>query len=139
PILRRRSALRPLEPHADAVLDASPTGEVRAGVAAAVRSLVVLGRWNWLKFVEELSPVEAVLRGDPARVYARMDFASRDHYRHAVAGFSRESGMTEHEVAERAVRLAAAVDPGAPPETRHVGYYLIDAGATDLAKSVGLP
>src|SRR5690606_41338589 len=110
PILRRRSALRPLEPHADAVLDASPTGEVRAGVAAAVRSLVVLGRWNWLKFVEELSPVEAVLRGDPARVYARMDFASRDHYRHAVAGFSRESGMTEHEVAVRAVRLAAAVD-----------------------------
>jgi len=139
PNFLRLSALRRLETNADALLDASPTAEVNAVVAAAVRSLVVLERWNWLKFVEELSPVEAVLRGDPARVYARMDFATRDHYRHAVAGFSRESGMTEHEVAERAVRLAAAVDPGAPPETRHVGYYLIDAGAPDLAKSIGLP
>ncbi len=139
PNFLRLSALRRLEANADALLDASPTAEVNAVVAAAVQSLVVLERWNWLKFVEELSPVEAVLREDPARVYARMDFASRDHYRHAVAGFSRESGVPEHEVAVRAVRLAAAADPGAPPEARHVGYYLIDAGAADLAQGIGLP
>lgn len=139
PNFLRLSALRRLEAELPALLDPSPTAEANARVAAAVRSLVALERWNWLRFVEELSPVEAVLRGDPAGVYHRMDFPSRDHYRHSVARFSRASGVPEHEVAARAVAAAAEAGPDAPPEARHVGYYLVDAGAAELASRLGLP
>src|SRR5690606_28275102 len=138
PNFLRLTALRRLEGRLDALLDPSPTAEANAEVASAVRSLVALERWNWLRFVEELSPVEAVLRRDPAGVYARMDFPSRDHYRHAVARFSAASDVPEHEVARAAVDLAAAAGAGSPPEARHVGYYLVDAGAADLAERLGL-
>src|SRR5690606_3303858 len=114
PNFLRLTALRRLEGRLDALLDPSPTAEANAEVASAVRSLVALERWNWLRFVEELSPVEAVLRRDPAGVYARMDFPSRDHYRHAVARFSAASDVPEHEVARAAVDLAAAAGAGSP-------------------------
>ncbi len=138
PNFLRHGALRRLEAVIGVLQDPSPPADANAAAAAAVRSLVALERWNWLRFVEELSPVEAVLRRDPAGVYERMDFASRDHYRHAVARLADASGSTEREVAELAVEAAHAAGEGAPPEARHVGYYLVDAGAADLAERLGL-
>ncbi len=38
-------------------------------------------------------PVEALLRNDPADVYRRMEFATRDRYRHAVEELSRASNI----------------------------------------------
>ncbi|HEX7039652.1 MAG TPA: glucoamylase family protein [Trueperaceae bacterium] len=138
PNFLRLVSLKRLEATLAALLDPTPTAEANASVAAAVRSLVALERWNWLRFVEELSPVEAVLREDPAGVYRRMDFASRDHYRHAVARLAAAGGVPEHEVARRAVEAARSAGPDAPSEARHVGYYLVDAGTAELAEVLGL-
>ena len=55
-----------------------------------------------------MSVVEGILRQDPARVYDRMDFATRDSYRHAVERLSRRSRLAEAEIARQAVELAAA-------------------------------
>ncbi len=41
--------------------------------------------------------------GDPAGVYANMDFSTRDRYRHAVEGIARRSRHTEYDVALKAV------------------------------------
>src|SRR5690606_41212981 len=96
PNFLRLGALRRLEAELPALLDPSPTAEANARVAAAVRSLVALERWNWLRFVEELSPVEAVLRGDPAGVYHRIAFPSRYHYIHYYHRIRRASAVPEH-------------------------------------------
>jgi cyclic beta-1,2-glucan synthetase len=48
------------------------------------------------------------LREDPAGVYERMDFATRDRYRHATEAIARKSHLAEGEVARRAVELARA-------------------------------
>jgi hypothetical protein len=57
--------------------------------------------------VETLSLVETTLRSDPVGVYRRMDFATRDRYRHSVEAMSRHSHLPEAEVAQLAIQLAA--------------------------------
>ena len=61
---------------------------------------------DWSRFVEQVSPVEEILRRDPAGVYPRMDFASRDRYRHAVEDLAEPTGEAQVRVALRAVESA---------------------------------
>ena len=49
-----------------------------------------------------LDRMEQVLREDPAGIYARMDFATRDHYRHVVERLARNSAHEEQDVARAA-------------------------------------
>ena len=55
--------------------------------------------------------MEQVLRQDPAGVYAAMDFATRDRYRHAVEAIARRSSCSEQDVADKAIYLAKGVWP----------------------------
>ena len=71
-----------------------------------ILSLRGLGGLDWNRFVEEHSAVEQALRSDPAGVYGRMDFATRDYYRHVVERLARGSPLPEEEVARRAVEHA---------------------------------
>ena len=85
---------------------------------------------DWTAFFEEISLVERELRRDPAGVYGRMDFATRDHYRHVVESLARRSRLPEVEVAQRVVVEAFQ----APKDSArgHIGYYLIDDGRAEL-------
>ena len=80
----------------------------QVSVANCIGSLRLLGAMDWRDFVETLSGVEQTLRGDPAGVYAQMDFGTRDRYRHAVERVARMSKASESEVARQAIALAAA-------------------------------
>lgn len=103
----------------------------------SVGSLRFLGSTNWRQFVAEQSLVEKTLIADPASLYLRMDFATRDRYRHAVEAIARRSKFSEYEVACKAVQLAAdAACHNAADRSSHVGYYLIDRGRPVLERSV---
>ncbi len=71
-----------------------------------VTSLRLCATLDWSRFVEQVSPVEQILRRDPAAVYPRMDFASRDRYRHAVEELAEPTGEAQVRVALRAVESA---------------------------------
>jgi cyclic beta-1,2-glucan synthetase len=75
----------------------------------SIGSLRFLGSNDWREFVETHSFVEKILRDDPARVYARMDFATRDQYRHGIEAIAKRSRLSEFEVARKAVELAERV------------------------------
>ena len=64
-------------------------------VAHCIRSLRVVGNYEWEAFFEHVSRVEAVLRRDPAGIYARMEFDSRDRYRKVVEALALGSPATE--------------------------------------------
>ncbi|HET8646642.1 MAG TPA: carbohydrate-binding protein, partial [Vicinamibacteria bacterium] len=53
----------------------------QVSVANVVTSLRLCATLDWSQFFEAVSLVERVLQGDPAGVYASMDFLSRDRYR----------------------------------------------------------
>ena len=95
---------------------------------------------DWKEFVESLSLVEATLRCDPADVYSEMDFSTRDRYRHSVELLARHSRLSEAEVAQHAIQLAAdsARQKRGEDRTAHVGFYLIDKGQTVLNRAVNV-
>jgi len=104
----------------------------QVSVSNSIGSLRLLGAMDWREFVETLSSVEQALRDDPSGIYARMDFGTRDRYRHAVEAIARIGARPETEVARQAVTLAAAQSERANAEHderhTHVGYYLIGPG-----------
>jgi cellobiose phosphorylase len=112
----------------------------QVSVSNSIGSLRVLGAIDWREFVENTSVVEQTLRQDPAGVYGRMDFATRDRYRHATEALARKGRLSEGEVARKAVELAragAAIDAGDGGVERagHVGHYLIDRGLPALERA----
>ena len=91
-------------------LDSQNQAADQVSVSHSIASLRFLSAMDWKEFVETLSRVDQILRKDPAGVYGQMDFATRDRYRHAVEFLARHSQLSEAEVAEKAIELAAASD-----------------------------
>lgn len=108
----------------------------QVSISNSIGSLRLLDAIDWRQFVEDASDVEKVLRTDPAGIYPRMAFATRDTYRHVVEKIARRSKLSEIEVGTRAIELAraASASDAADAVATHVGYYLIDAGATILER-----
>jgi cyclic beta-1,2-glucan synthetase len=105
----------------------------QVSVSNSIGTLRFLGATDWREFVEDLSSVERVLRQDAT--YPLMDFATRDRYRHVVERISKASMLSETEVAEKVIALAAADQT---ERQRHVGYYLIDKGLKDTQQATAM-
>jgi cellobiose phosphorylase len=112
----------------------------QVSISNSIGSLRLLSVTDWRDFVEGVSLVEATLREDPAGVYARMDFATRDHYRHVVERIARKSPRDEIAIAAAAVMLArrGMIECGNDARVAHVGHYLIDRGLFRLQREVGM-
>lgn len=96
----------------------------------AISALRFLREENWALFFEQTSPVESILTQDPAEEYLRMDFDSRDFYRHRVEKIARSFRVAEAAVAKRILFLAGQAEEHSL--ARHVGYYLTGRGSDQL-------
>lgn len=110
----------------------------QVAMSNSIGSLRVLDTMDWSEFVEQMSVVEQTLINDPANIYTRMDFATRDSYRHIVETAAKNSPHSEAEIARQAIRLAREnhVWEKNDARTKHVGFYLIDKGLAQLEKSM---
>jgi cellobiose phosphorylase len=109
----------------------------QVSISNSIGSLRFLGAMDWREFVETMSVVDQTLREDPSTVYAKMDFASRDRYRHVVEAMAKSSPLSEGEVARTATQLAreGAAGKGRDAPEAHVGFYLIDKGLPQLERA----
>ncbi len=103
-------------------------------IANAFNSLRTLSRIDFAEFFEALNVVEIELRRDPAGIYPRSDFRTRDRCRRVVEEISRHSDYAEEDVARKAIELAAGAQE---PERKQVAWYLLSGGCEQLEKSVG--
>lgn len=112
----------------------------QVSISNSIGSLRFLDAMDWRNFVEDMSVVEQILVEDPLCIYAKMDFATRDEYRHAVEKTARRSRKSEGDVARAAIKLASdrAATNGASGRESHVGFYLIDDGLPALEESVAV-
>ncbi len=106
----------------------------QVSISNSVGTLRWLGAMDWRVFVETMSAVERILREDPSGFYSRMDFATRDSYRHVIEKIAKSSKLPESAVAQKAIQLAldAAGKNGTNDRAVHVGFYLIDKGLSQL-------
>ena len=104
----------------------------------SITSLRLCATLDWNEYVEGVSLIERILQRDPPGVYGRMEFASRDRYRHAVEALADPTGEAQVRVALRAVESArqAAEKLGTDSRSAHVGYHLIGPGRRELESDV---
>src|SRR5213594_3410958 len=104
----------------------------------SITSLRLCATLDWNEYVEVVSLIERILQRDPPGVYARMEFTSRDRYRHAVEALADPTGEAQVRVALRAIESArqAAENLGTDSRTAHVGYHLIGRGRRELESDV---
>ncbi len=104
-------------------------GAPGAIVRDAILGLQALETASWRDFVESVSIVHRELCSDPAGIYPRSDFSTRDACRHAVEGIARRSGLSEQDVARLVLDLSA--------DAQHVPYYLLGRGLEQLERRAG--
>ena len=111
-------------------------------VRNVVTSMRLMSAFDWNDFFESVSLVDEILRDGSD--FARMDFATRDYYRHAIEDLSRRSAHAEIEIARRAVQRAKqlcakrhdAADEG-NKSCADPGYYLIAQGRLAFERELG--
>ncbi|HEY4660067.1 MAG TPA: DUF3131 domain-containing protein, partial [Terriglobales bacterium] len=100
----------------------------------AINSCRRLAQIQWRELFQSLNWAESELSADPAGVYARQDFQTRDRCRGAVEQIARWSQCSEQKIIDDAFALAKAAENEV---ARQVGYYLVDAGRPMLEQSTG--
>ena len=108
----------------------------QVSMSNSISSLRFLGTTNWRDFVETTSLVEQTLRKDIGGIYGKMDFSTRDHYRHVVEKIAKKSKLPEYEVANKVIQLAkdSAKENGSEDRRSHVGFYLVEKGVNQTQK-----
>jgi len=109
----------------------------QVSISNSIGSLRFLESTDWRQFVEMLSRVEQILYKDPGSVYSKMDFITRDNYRHVIEKIAKRSPQSEDEIAQRAIDLTqeSVVIKGSSDRSAHVGYFLVDKGLNQLEKN----
>lgn len=79
----------------------------QVSISNSIGSLRLLPAIPWKDFVEAMSLVERILRTDPAGVYSKMDFTTRDSYRHKIEKLSRQGRCSEAEVARKVIEFSS--------------------------------
>ena len=63
----------------------------QVSISNSIGSLRFLSAMDWRAFVETMSIVEQILREDPSGAYGKMEFFTRDRYRHTVEKIAKSS------------------------------------------------
>ena len=101
----------------------------------SILSLKEILRVNFLSLFEEINGVEEVLKTDPANVYLKMDYKTKDIYRNEIKKISEETKISEIYIANKIIEIARCKEED---KKRHIGYYLIDEGKNELLNGLGI-
>ncbi|MFS8085330.1 MAG: hypothetical protein ACMG6H_06845, partial [Acidobacteriota bacterium] len=105
-------------------------------VGNIITSMRLISNLDWKDFFETVSLIDPELAKDPAGMYSRMDFATRDRYRHVIERISKGAKRSEPEIARVALRLAEESKSTDDPSQAHVGYFLVGEGVFRLEHEV---
>lgn len=103
-------------------------------VSKSVDAFLDLKEIDWDNVFKETSEVFRIFSDDPVQVFPRLDIISRSQYLDQIKKVSRRTKIPERKLAEEILYLA---QNGKHSSERHVGYYLIDEGASLLEKRIG--
>jgi len=98
-------------------------------IGNSITSIREINRINFLNLFEEINGVEELLKQDPANVYDKMDYKTKEYYRNNIKVLSKKTKLSEIYIAKKTLELSNRADK---PREKHIGYYLIDKGKNKL-------
>ncbi len=112
-------------------------------VGNTLTSLNAVDQMNWREWFEGVSLCDAVLRGDPAKLYSQNDFTSRDILRQEIEKIAKATNRTDSQIASvvtecaKEAALKEASDDEIARVKRYVGTFLIGTSRTVLEAKLG--
>lgn len=92
----------------------------RVSIGNCITSIKRIQRINFLEIFKKINGVEEILKQDPAKVYDKMDYKTKDAYRQAIKEISKNSKISEIYIAKKLLELAENENG----KKSHIGYYL---------------
>jgi len=104
-------------------------------IASAITNIISVHSIKWPDFIDQTSPVEAILQKDPSGVYPQMNFEARNRYRSMVEALAEKSPLTETQIADTVLKASKQVKSDSIGN--HVGYWLIGEQKQTIEKIIG--
>ncbi len=103
-----------------------------------ITSLRTIYDLNWENVFNSISLVEKTIRQDPLNMYDKMDYSSKNYYRHRIQELAYRFHVQEIYLAKKIVEFSnEEFDKGIRDKRAHIGYYLLDEGIERLYKDFG--
>lgn len=99
-------------------------------MANAILSIKELLRMDFMQIFQNINGVEETLKLDPANVYIKMDYKTKETYRNEIKKLSTKTKISEIYIANKILELCSR--EGLSEKQKHVGYYLINKGKQEL-------
>ena len=102
-------------------------------IGNSITSIKEIQRINFLEIFEKINGVEEILKKDPAQVYDKMDYKTKEYYRGRIKEISKKTKISEIYIARKLLELAdESFEKEGESKKAHIGYYLIDRGINKL-------
>lgn len=85
---------------------------------------------DFMQIFQNINGVEETLKLDPAGVYNKMDYKTKETYRNEIKKLSKKTKISEIYIANKIIELCKK--EGLNEKQKHVGYYLINKGKQEL-------
>ncbi len=105
----------------------------KVSMGNSITSIKEIQRINFLEIFEKINGVEEILKQDPAEVYKKMDYKTKEYYRGKIKEISKKTKISEIYIARKMLELAREeYQDNIKNKKSHIGYYLIDKGINKL-------
>lgn len=94
-------------------------------IANIVTSMRLISNIDWRVFFESVSKVDEILIQDPSGDYSKMDFPTRDHYRHSIERIGKRTKVDELDIARKILAMAKE-------QNTHIGKLLWSRGVLEV-------
>lgn len=94
----------------------------KISIGNCILSLKKVQRINYLEIFEKINSVEEILKQDPANVYDKMDYRTKEYYRNKIKEISKKTRISEIYISKKLLELAKNGNEGS--KDYHIGFYL---------------
>ena len=123
-----------VEEAVEAEYQSQATAQVTVG--NIITSMRLLSTIDWRIFFESVSLIDPLFDQDPAQIYSKMTFTTRNRYREVIERIAKRTKTDELTVASKVIEFAAAghLQDSSDERRSHIGYYLIDHGVSKIER-----
>ena len=108
----------------------------KLSIGNCIKSIKDIQRINFTAIFEKINGVEEILKKDPAKVYSKMTYKTKEYYRNEIKELSKKTEISEIYITSKALELANENKEN--KKKSHIGYYIIDKGLKDLKKELNI-
>ena len=93
----------------------------KISMANCITSIKKIQRINFLEIFENINGVEKILCKDPAGIYEKMEYKTKEYYRNKIKEIAKKTKMSEIYIAKKTIELCEKNENNI--KQKHIGYY----------------